>query len=289
MATTPVTPVDTTTEDVGGVTSPVDALKAAIQVRLLECVPGARNVPLDDDISQVLSLPQRALLHSFARLLAPEIDSRLLSGISSIPELVEWLALAIDDGRGSLSYLAPHTGIGSTVRLRPLEPSDVSLLYRAAFEPAVSERWRFRGRTTSLAAFEQMLYEGVLSQYLACPLDSPEPVAIVSAYQPDLANGHVHLSFQSLRSAGGEGRRGASYEAMLLFLSLLFETFPLHILFARVPRFNRQVLAGLVPDPFDPVGSFPEYFFHDGGYEADDVFALRRAAWEPIAAAWFKR
>ena len=138
--------------------------------------------------------------------------------------------------RGSLAArLDFPTRRGRFVELRPLSRRDYPYLYRLSTDPRTGYRWRFRGIVPREDRFEDLLWEGVLAQFLLVRPKSQKPIGLASAYAASLQHGHTNvgvvLDTQSLQT-------GAGVEAMWLFAKYCFAAWPLRKLYMEVPEFN---------------------------------------------------
>lgn len=191
-----------------------------------------------------------------------------------------------DDIREWLIYANPPDLLaGARVRLRPLEPRDTSTLYRAAFDPNSSFRWRYRGQTLGPAEFEASLHQGVLCQFAVCS-PSGDLQGLVVSYQADLTNGHAYFGY--LRATSVQPIPGATTEGLALFFRHLFKCFPLRMLYCELPSSNIHLIRSLSDAGlFQQVGRFPEHLFGPHGFEDMYTFILTRETWQTYFSGYF--
>ncbi len=175
---------------------------------------------------------------------------------------------------------AHHPGTSTRVRLRPLLDEDLTALYLASFDPATSSAWRYRGRTLPPDEFVATIADGVRAQYVVELVDTGTAVGLVSAYDHHASGLHCKVAFLRV-GPRTPGSGGAVIEAMLLFITHLFDTFPYRKIFAEVPSYN----LGLFAEGFaQEEGVLRDYLFHRGRPADLHIVSFRRDQWDQVRA-----
>lgn len=224
------------------------------------------------DAQGPLSHVQRTGLRFAATQMRDDLDPRAIRAASRLHEIY---ALVIS---GATSRPDPVNGANRTanVGLRPIEQSDIPVLYRAAFDPSEGPRWRFRGRGMGHAEFASSLFAGVLSQFVVAAPDG-RAVGLVCAYEASLEAGHAKVAMLSVNQRRGSAT-GLVTEGLALFVEYLFRAFPLKKLYAEVPDYNRYLIDGL-PGLLETEGRLRDYVFLDGLLHDLIVASISRERW----------
>jgi hypothetical protein len=167
---------------------------------------------------------------------------------------------------------------GVRVDLRPVVAADLPYLYALAVDPELSFKWRMRGQTPSPEQFQAELFVGVHAQFVVHHRESGRPLGLVVAYRMQADNGHCYLGLV------GDDDTGALMEGMVVFLSYLFESWPLRKVYAEVPGYALDQFASGVDRYFDEEGRLTEHDFFKGQYWDLHVLAITRSRWEDIDA-----
>jgi RimJ/RimL family protein N-acetyltransferase len=168
------------------------------------------------------------------------------------------------------------------VRLAPVTPADHRYLYDLASHSEVSYRWRFRNHLPRFETFVQGLDTDTLAQFVVRHLPDDEPLGHVVCYAPDLVNRHASIAGIVDPSVAGL-HMGA--EALSLLIDHLFTSWDLEKLYAEVPEFVDDTMAGRIVEPFRLEARFRSHLFYAGRRWDFLVYALDRSAW-PGFAAW---
>jgi hypothetical protein len=258
----------------------------ALVDELVDAVPGLERADARPDLEiGALGPFQRTALWALASDVPSPVGPRQVRACRTLGELVALV------GPAALVRppLRPPRGqvASARVRLEPLVPDDPAVmgdLYRAALDPGSSYRWRFRGATPSPQEFGALLFDGVHCQLVARHPVSHELLGLVVAYDYQPEPGHVKVGF--LRTAAA-ALDGSMVEAMFLFVDHLFRTFALRKVYAEVPEYNLDLVAGLPPGLLTQEAVLPEHVSRGDERVALHVFATHRAAFEELAAGIF--
>lgn len=110
---------------------------------------------------------------------------------------------------------------GKWTYLRALVPEDFPTMYEAE----VGSSFRLRGRTPSPTAYGEILWQGVLVQFVVCRKSSKEALGLVTAYGADLGNGHCYVMGFAV---GNQPIVGALLmDGFATLITYLFSTWPL--------------------------------------------------------------
>jgi RimJ/RimL family protein N-acetyltransferase len=150
---------------------------------------------------------------------------------------------------------------GKYVRLRPVTQADYAFLVDLQTAPENLVRWRYRGSTLSPEQLVQSLWQGVLAQFLVVRVDSGAPAGLVVCYNPDFRHGYAYLA---MIIAQEYELSGWVFEANVLFLTYLFETFGFRKLYLEVIEFNYYNLASGAGSLFRVEGCLRDHEQHFG-------------------------
>lgn len=180
------------------------------------------------------------------------------------------MSVAAEEGE----FEPPRSNLsGRWTRCRLVEPADYQFLYNLLVRPANAHRWRFRGVTPEPHMFEQLLWSGVLAQFVVEELKTGRPLGLVAAFDaaPDLSHVAIGVIFE-------EDVRGRQWpaESILLFLGYLFDHWPLRKLYAHVPEYNMGPLRGTLRRGMSVEGRLSDHVYFDGRYWDEFILALRR-------------
>jgi len=171
------------------------------------------------------------------------------------------------------------------LKLRPVYPDDVPMLYKAAMDPTHSFRWRYRGATPSVGEFADGLHEGTLVQFIIERLDDGRPQGLVAAYRASMDAGHAYVAFQRISPPGHRGA-GEMFEGLYLFVQYLFRTWNFRKLYAEVPGYNYPDLASGEGVLFDVEGRLRDHDYHDDRFWDQYLIAIHRDRWHDATASW---
>jgi RimJ/RimL family protein N-acetyltransferase len=163
------------------------------------------------------------------------------------------------------------------VSLRPLALSDYEALFHLVTRTEATFRWRFRGSTPSPDAFREVLWAGVLAQFVAETRADNSMLGLVTAYDADFSNGTVHLA--ALLEPDVH-RRGWPIEAILLLIDYLFENWAFRKLYAESLEFNAAAFSRGAQRLFDLEGRLRSHEYFRGKHWDLLIFALYRTRWE---------
>jgi len=222
---------------------------------------------------------QKWLLWRICEYGTSHVPPELAASVGSVGDLVDWASVRGGSSPGSPPPLAQPWST-SRVRLRPLLADDVAALYEASVEPTLNYRWRFRGSTPSIGAFQQVLFQDVLAQFIVQRHDEAEPTGLVTSYNFKPEAGHVYIGFQ--RTSRNVEPSGEMLDGVFLLIEYLFANWPIRKVYAELPDYN-----------FYPLGSLGRIGTVEGcfkahlvrGEQVSDLFtiAIYREAWASFA------
>lgn len=172
--------------------------------------------------------------------------------------------------------------MGVEVFLRPPDPSDYPHMYHLECAGWAANRWRFSTQVPSFDAYVQLLWSNVFTQFLVVERNGSErPLGLVSAYNPDLANGFVWLA--AVRYL--EDAPASSYlEGVLIYLRHLFASTTFRKVYAEVAEDNEALFGRGLQRHFTLEGRFEEHLWRDGRYQDLLTYSLSRERWQEIEA-----
>lgn len=217
---------------------------------------------------------EKMLLLATLAAVVPDLVDEAITGDADWGDIVDWVSGASTD-----SVRTPV--LGRRIAFRPIHPDDVGELYRAAFDPEQSHRWRYRGRTVSPEGFAAELHAGVLCQFIAVSSQDGNPLGIVSAYNADLGNGHCYAAIQ--RTDHSAGIRMGMIEACTMMFGYLFNHFAIRHIYLEMVEHNRFMGDSLVRLGLGSrVATYPVHQFGPNGYEDLHVFVVTRSQWRQL-------
>jgi RimJ/RimL family protein N-acetyltransferase/acyl carrier protein len=172
---------------------------------------------------------------------------------------------------------APHRRrplVGRRVRLVALAPEHHGAALDLYTRGDHLTRYRLRGATPSPDGFHRALWDRALAQFVV--VHDGRVVGVVSAYEPDLRNRHVHVAVVAAEDAPA----GVGVEGLALLVDHLFREFDLRKVYAEVLAPNLAAFGSGVGRLFVVEGRLTEHEYLDGRYHDMVVLALGRSRWE---------
>jgi RimJ/RimL family protein N-acetyltransferase len=166
---------------------------------------------------------------------------------------------------------------GRWITLQPVRHADYDAIRAAELSDELGVRWRHRGATPSPEAFAQVLWAGVLVQYLVVDNDDHRLVGLVSAYNADLQSGTCHMGFARFDPTD---RSPGMIEGVLLVADHLFTHWTFRKLYGETLEFNLANLGGVLGPLLTEEGRLREHVFAGGRYWDLSYLALYREVWE---------
>ncbi len=242
----------------------------------------------------------RAMAHADAQAvimatmnIVPHVDRSAFSDLTTIADLVEWIAPELTIGADKLEepVTRPRGSYATAAAtLRPIFEEDVLPAYEASIDPRLAHRWRFRGQTPSLERFRAELFSpAILVQFTVIKSDDPERhgVGIVNAYDADLSDGVVSVAFHRfVHNDDGGGladNRGLMVEGILILIQYLFDHFTFRKVYIEVPEFNLDLFEHGKGEIFQKEAHLRDHFYYGDRYWSQIVFALYRERWDAVA------
>jgi len=167
----------------------------------------------------------------------------------------------------------------SRVALRPVELNDYPALFKMTSRAEATYRWRFRGATPSPEDFRELLWRGVLGQFVIARRGAPGVVGLVTAYDVDFPNQTAHLAVLVDEEHRG---RGWPLEGVVLFLNYLFEHWPFRKLYADALEFNATTYLSGAKRLFEVEGTLRKHEYYQERYWDLLVLAVYRERWEAM-------
>lgn len=169
---------------------------------------------------------------------------------------------------------------GRRVFLRPPVPRDYEALYELEVSGWSSNRWRYAGQVPSFESYVQQLWSGVHAQYLVLTRAENTPRALVAAYSPDVAHGHVYLAVNKFSESDHTG--DAMHGAVLL-IDHLFQTTSFRKIYLETASYNVDTFGEGLSRHLSLEGTFIDHLFHDGRYWDLLTYSLTRERWAELS------
>jgi len=155
-----------------------------------------------------------------------------------------------------------------------MELLDRAALYRLIRGASPGFEWRGVGPGTSADALETFLKERVLAQFLLARADdSNEVVGLAQCLAPDFVHGAAQVAVLLRRDYHG---RGWPLEGVALFMSYLFNAYPLRKLYLEVPDLNDQRFGRGLGRIFKYEGTLSEHEWHVGAFRDVHFYSMHR-------------
>lgn len=228
----------------------------------------------------------RAVLFSALVQLGRGLPEDLVWTISDLHEAHEWCRTKWQDSEFPARLtpaVARELRTGSRVRLRPVLPDDMPMLYKASMSPEFGFRWRLRGASTSVDDFERMLYGGTLVHFIAERCDTGTPQGIVAAYDARFSAQSCYLAFQRTTDEPGVSEM---FEAFILFVDYVFRTWNFRKIYADVPGFNFAKYCSHPSDLFEIEARLRGHDFYNGQWWDLFTIAIYRERFAEFSQLW---
>lgn len=162
-----------------------------------------------------------------------------------------------------------------------VEMAHVEYLFELSTRGENAVRWRFHGAQISLREFTDSLGIDVLTHFVVVdPVN--EPIGYVVCYGANQRNGFAFVGVIVDESKLGEGVGG---EAGALFITHLFDTYPLRKLYIEIPDFSVASIEHRMNGMFEREGIWRDHFFAKGQYWDMHIFATYRRTWDGVLEA----
>jgi RimJ/RimL family protein N-acetyltransferase len=122
---------------------------------------------------------------------------------------------------------------GAYCVLRPIVPSDIGELAELLARPDVAATWRWRGTTKSREDLIASLWDGYICSLVARRSDDSSLIGFFGAYGANFAHRYCYIA-----AALSAQPSPATAEAMLLFVSVMFQKWEFRKLYAEAPSYN---------------------------------------------------
>ncbi|WP_307873548.1 MULTISPECIES: phosphopantetheine-binding protein [unclassified Frankia] len=185
---------------------------------------------------------------------------------------------------GSESLVGPPQLAGQFFRLVPVHPQAAPFLYDLAVSPDVGFRWRYRGSVPPFAQFENDLWQGVFAQFLVESVQTSQPAGHVMCYNADLNLGHAYVG---AAMAGQYLGSGIAAEPVQLFVSYLFDVWPLRKLYLELPEFNFTQFASAIGRGLSVEARLRGHDYYRGRRWDRLILAIYRPGQEPAFSGEF--
>jgi hypothetical protein len=121
------------------------------------------------------------------------------------------------------------------------------------------------------------LWDSVLAQFIATPLDRDAALGLVTLYNARMADGWCYLAALSAPSAIGTGQ---IVEGVYLLVEHAFGMWPLRKIYVEAAAYNVAQFESVVGRYFCEEGRLADHVFYNGRYWDLVTFSLSRARWE---------
>lgn len=175
--------------------------------------------------------------------------------------------------------------------LVPLGREHLQYLRAIEVHPNVAFHWRHSGRHPDPAGYEDSAWDDVLCSFLVMAESSPtgRAVGLVSAYHPDMVNGHCRVAALRFDAPSANLRTTVAVaRGFIQLLDYVFAGWPFRKVYCEVPEFNLSQFRGLVRSIAQVEGSLDDYIFHADRYWSLTFLSISRQDWR-VARRRFDR
>lgn len=175
---------------------------------------------------------------------------------------------------GEAESRRPRTPLqGRRVRLAPLTGAHHAEALDLFTQGDNFNQFRLRGTTASPESFLRLLWDRVLCQFAV--IDAGRVVALVSAFEADMRNRHVHVAVVARPDAGP----GIGLEGLALLMEHLFTEFDFRKVYAEVMESNLAAFRSGLERVAAIEGRLVDHEYRGGRYEDMLILSVTRAGW----------
>lgn len=170
---------------------------------------------------------------------------------------------------------------GHRVRLVPLTGAHQAEALDLFTRGENLNQFRFRGTTPSPESFVRLLWDRVLCQFAVA--EEGRMVALVSAFEADMRNRHVHVAVVSRPDAPP----GVGLEGLALLIEHLFTEFDFRKIYAEVMEPNAAAFHSGLDRVVEVEGRLVDHEYMGGDYQDMLILSVTRERWEAHADRLF--
>lgn len=170
---------------------------------------------------------------------------------------------------------------GRRVRLVPLTGAHQAEALDLFTRGSNLTQFRFRGTTPSPESFARLLWDRVLCQFAVS--EEGRMVALVSAFEADMRNRHVHVAVVSRPDAPP----GMGLEGLALLIEHLFAEFDFRKVYAEVMEPNAAAFRSGLERVVAVEGRLVDHEYMAGDYQDMLILSITRERWEAHADRLF--
>jgi RimJ/RimL family protein N-acetyltransferase len=172
----------------------------------------------------------------------------------------------------------PHASlVGRRVALRQISMRDYDYLFALTAGVETAFRWRQQPGMMNPAAFGDTLWRNVFAQFIVVHCATAQPVGLVSAYNPDMANRTVYVA--SLIDPEFRDQ-GWPLEGSDVFIRYLFEVHGFRKLYGEAVDFNMKEFRSILGKLVHVEGRLRRHFYIAGEWRDMYILAIHREDWE---------
>jgi acyl carrier protein len=160
------------------------------------------------------------------------------------------------------------------VYLKPIDPSDYPLLQMLETVGDPAPRWRHRGVTPSPDQWAQVLWAGVLVQFMVVGIHTNKPIGRVVIYQPNFQDRYAYFAAMRFDT---RDRSPLMVFGISVFLRYVFSYWPFDKLYLEVPEYNLDQFASGLGRFFQIEGRLRRHFRMGGRTWDQLILALYRS------------
>lgn len=154
--------------------------------------------------------------------------------------------------------------------------ADYGWLFVVFTHPSNLVRFRLAGATPSPESFPQLVWSGVLTQFVVTTRESPAPIGLVSAYNPDYRHGFAYISAITDPRFTNQGW---PLEALVLLVNHVFSCWNFRKLYFESIESNYVQFASGDGSIFSVESRLREHYFIGDRHEDFVTFAIYRDEW----------
>jgi len=164
------------------------------------------------------------------------------------------------------------------VELLPLTRRDYDFLFDLEVTSPLATTFRFRGTTPSPEKFPELLWAGVLAQYVMIWRRDGTRIGTAMCYAADFRNRHAFIAGALVPNFGSP----YALEGFVLFLDHLFAEFDFRKLYGQTVGRNVHTFWSAIGPIVHEEGRLREHEYFNGRYEDRFTFAIYGEEWRSL-------
>ena len=154
--------------------------------------------------------------------------------------------------------------------------SDYEALRLIELSEQLAQRWRHGGFTPAPETYAQLLWAGVLAQFIVVRRSDNRELGLVSCYAADFQHGYAYFAATKFRP---DERDVAFVHGITVFLRYVFRCWNFRKLYLEARELNLEQFQSEVGRLLKEEGRLRHHYYSDGQYWDSVTLALYRQDW----------